>query len=101
MNKLKVMLSKHRQLKFPEFPSSDEFSDWVSELTETDGYYFGLLGSLSQGGKVKLNNIALKQLQGRLEAFKDLAADHDIYLQCVAYLYSLDQLVSSAMSQSN
>jgi hypothetical protein len=101
MDTLKRLLAYHRKIKFPEFPSNDEFSEWVEELIETDGYYMGLLLSLSEGAKVRLNNIALNQLKSKLESFESLSQDHEIFLECKAYIDSLDRVISNASNQNN
>ena len=43
MNNLKALIEKHKSLDFPEFPEDDDFAEWVSELSEADGYYIGIV----------------------------------------------------------
>jgi hypothetical protein len=100
MTTLKRLLAEHKKLKLPEFPQDDKFSEWVEELIETDAYYVGLVSTLSEGGKVRLNNIALNQMRNKLTAFKD-SDEQEIYDDCTNYLNSLDRLVSSALNQNN
>jgi len=39
MTRLKFLIEQHTALKFPDFPVDDDFSEWVADLAEVDGYY--------------------------------------------------------------
>lgn len=92
MNK-KEILEKHKNIKFPSFPNDDNFANWIEELMELDGYYYGLVVSILEGEKRKCDDTLFNQIKQRLYEFKDLEDDSEIYRQSEAYIASLEMLI--------
>ncbi len=96
MNHLKALIEKHKSLDFPEFPEDDDFAEWVSELSEADGYYIGIaVSALNKETKLSLNRSHIEELENGLKSFSSLRNDVEIYQKCSSYLSSLKLIVSS------
>lgn len=87
------ILEKHRSAKFPSFPENDDFADWVEELTDLDGYYYGLATSLLAGEKKRYNVNLFKEIKQKLYKFRYLEDDKEVYRECEEYLSSLENIV--------
>lgn len=96
MDNLKTLISKHQKLEFPEFPKDDGFADWVSELSEIDGYYIGIAVSLVNGEKtLVIDKTHIEKLENALQKFSDVnGEDFQIYQKCLLYIESLKRIVS-------
>lgn len=91
-------IEAHKKLGFPDFPEDDEFSDWMGELAELDGYYFGLATS-NIGASVpgKISKDKLFEHADRLAQFSSLEGDdHDVFDAAEAYIRSLSKMVDLA-----
>ena len=96
----KSILEKHKETKLPSFPNDDDFAEWVEELIDMDGYYYGLATSIL-GGDIKPYDVQLFQdLKHRLYNFKNLDDDEDIYIECEKYLNSLETIVKLIQEKS-
>lgn len=89
----KEILEKHRSAKFPSFPYNDDFANWVEELTDLDGYYYGLVTSLLAGEKKPYNLNLFQEMRQRLYKFRNLEDDKEVYQECEEYLKSLEAIV--------
>lgn len=87
-------------MKLPSFPNDDEFAEWVAELIELDGYYYGLASSILSGGRKHYDAHLLQDLKQRLLGFKNLEDDNSIYKECEKYLNSLEGLVKLIQAKS-
>jgi hypothetical protein len=100
MDNDKTFIKEHQKLAFPEFPEDDDFSEWLSDLAETDSYYVGLAVSGKTEFKRKANPLFLANLEVSLERFSSLSGgDKVIYEQCNSYLNSLKNLFESYSSE--
>lgn len=82
------------KMAFPQFPESDELSDWVTQLAEIDSYYAGIASSFISHGeyyKVELHNVV--ELIESLEKIKVDKEDQLIYSECKRYIEVLNDLV--------
>jgi hypothetical protein len=96
----KEILEKHRSAKFPSFPDNDDFANWVEELTDLDGYYYGLATSLLAGEKKHYNVNLFQEMKQRLYKFRNLEADKEVYQECEKYLSSLENIVKLIHNKS-
>ena len=76
---VKEILKKHRSAKFPSFPENDEFANWVEELTDLDGYYFGLATALLVEAKKSYNVNLFQEMKQKLYEFRNLQDDKGVY----------------------
>lgn len=89
----KEILEKHRGVKFPSFPDNDDFAEWVEELTDLDGYYYGLATSLLAGEKKTYSVNLFQEMRQRLYEFRNLEDDKEVYQECEDYLNSLEIII--------
>ncbi len=91
-------MEAHMKLGFPDFPEDDDFSDWMGELAELDGYYAGLATSnMGSSRPKKISKDQLFEHADRLAQFSSLEAeDRDIFLAAEAYIQSLSKMVDIA-----
>lgn len=89
----KEILKKHKEVKFPSFPDNDDFANWVEELTDLDGYYYGLAASILEGEKKPYDANLIQEMKQRLFKFRNLDDDKEVYRECEEYLNSLETIV--------
>ena len=91
-------IDAHIKLGFPGVPEDDNFSDWMAEFVDLDGYYVGLATS-NMGASIprKINKDPLFEHANRLAQFSSIEGDdRDIFHAAEAWIQSLSRIVDIA-----
>src|SRR5690606_10656146 len=90
---LKEILDHHQRLPIPDFPANSYFAEWVEDLFELDGYYYGVAVSRLNGDRLNCNPEPFLNLKKTFEEFRYSPGDERVFTSCKRYLDSLERIV--------
>ena len=95
--KLKKILDKHSQMRFPHSKDHEKLADWLSQLAEVDGYYVGCAQSIiKEKPCVAVEHDPLQTLCLDLQILYESGdIDPETYSECDEYLKSLENLAKA------
>jgi len=95
--KIKKILETHTKLKFPHPWGNEELANWLTDLSELDGYYVGIAQSIAAGKPIpeQIEYEFLRTMKLDLQILEETGdIDKETFNTCEKYLKSLEDLAA-------
>ncbi|KXK27033.1 MAG: hypothetical protein TR69_WS6001001059 [candidate division WS6 bacterium OLB20] len=95
---LKEIFDNHKELDFPGFPQTTDFSAWVEDFLLTDAHYVGIASRLIGGEDVSFDLTLFDDLKTGFDRLSIVDADEDYYRIYREQLKSLSLMLDVMIS---